>query len=77
MNERTQDKPWPLQGNVGLDLQRLVELYKASLREKGDENALTVTAEAIASESTALANPAAEAAAFISAQAISELARKK
>ncbi len=76
MARKTIDKRgWTVEGSANVDLEKLVDLYRASSRADGDDRALTVTAEAIASESTALSNPAAEASAFIAAKAVRNLAK--
>jgi hypothetical protein len=67
---------WIINGDVRVELSKLVELYKKA-SASGDDSAVTLTAEALAAESTALANPAAEASAFVAAQAIHGLARGK
>jgi hypothetical protein len=67
---------WMINGAVGVDMKKLVELYRQA-SVGGKASALTITAEALAAESTALANPAAEASAFVAAQSIREHGRGK
>lgn len=66
---------WKTHGSRDVDLKKLVELYKDTAKISGDRDALIASAEAIASETTAIQNPAAEATAFVSAQAIAQLAK--
>lgn len=65
---------WPTEGKIEIDLNEMVQLYKQILDSRGEAFAKRITAEAIASESTAVQN-AAEAIAFSTAEAIGKIAQ--
>jgi len=77
MEQKIKNQPWQIDGEVGLDVNKLLKLYDLSLKAGGTEFAGRVTAEAIASESTVVLNTAAESTAFLTASAIAEISKTR
>jgi formate-dependent phosphoribosylglycinamide formyltransferase (GAR transformylase) len=71
------EQAWTIQGVEGIDIDRLLDLYKKTLDVKNEAVATRIAAEALASESTAFQNTALESTAFIAAQAVSRLVKSQ